>query len=173
MEEFKRSLAFNQFGNNSQQIQEQNNHYYEPILPIETFKYFNYRDKYLWGHYIAFLMLALVNLFTNIEVIILISSLFICILLFVRYLAIQETTNVYNDFFSYNGILIPFQLVKSVKIIGNGLHITYNEEKLQSVPELEFEKLPKIIAFTHNHELLKFETIYNKSKAKQILSNQN
>ena len=154
-------------------FQKNENHFFQPILPIESFKYFNSRDIFAWGYYLLYCALVLTEISYQGNVLIFIGILILCILLFTRYIKIQEITNIYPDWFSYNGLLIPFAVVKNLKIIGNGLHITYNEEELQSVPELEFEKLPKIIAFTHNHELLKFETIYNKSKAKQILSNQN
>jgi hypothetical protein len=145
----------------------------QPILPIESFKYFNSKDIFIWGYYLSFCALVLTGISYQGNVLIFIGLLLLCILLFTRYLKIQEITHIYLNYFSHNGNLIPFQIIKNLRIVGNGLHITYNEEKLEKIPELDFEKLPKVIAFTHNDEILKFETIYNKSKASQILFNQN
>lgn len=154
-------------------FQKNENNFLQPILPLESFKYFNSRDIFIWGYFLSFGALVFTGIWYQGNVLIFMGLLLLTILLFNRYLNIQEITNIYPDWFSYNGLLIPFVIVKSLKIIGNGLHVTYNEEKLQSIPELEFEKLPNIIAFTHNDEILKFETIFKKSKSSQILSSQN
>lgn len=165
------SLAFNQFGNNSQQIQEQNNHYYEPVLPIESFQYFNSKDKLLLSYFFSMGILAYLSMPYNGNILVCLGMLGIFILFYNRFMKIQQITNVYNYHFTYNGILIPFNIIQNVKVDGNGLHLTYNQESLKKISKLDSEKIPKVIAFTHNYQILKFETIYNKSKASQIVCN--
>jgi hypothetical protein len=161
--------------NRGSEINSQKNEIYfdEPFLPIESFKYFNSKDLVLLSYFLSMGLLAYISIPYNGNALVCLGMVGIIVLFYNRFMKIQEVTNVYNYYFTYNGILIPFDIVQNIKIDGNGLHLTYNQESLKKISKLDAEKIPKVIAFTHNDEILKFEKIYNKSKSSQILFNQN
>ncbi|MEA2018147.1 MAG: hypothetical protein U9N59_06840 [Campylobacterota bacterium] len=159
---------FNDSNNNIAQkfenthIENQHNNITEPILPLESFKHFDIKDTILSICIFLSITIAVLSLFYNLTYIAIAGYILISILFIYKVNDIEEVLYVYNNSFSYNGILIPFKYIKKIKIKGNGLHLEYDFSELKN-KIIDESKLKKVIAFTKNDEIKKFEEIYNKA----------
>lgn len=130
----------------------------EPSMqPIFSLKHYNFNDPYLIGYLAVYSLFALISIFYPMPlyaILIFFTTLF---LPFARIIQIMEVVHVYNHFFSYNGKLIRFSVVKKLEEKGHRL-------KIEFIDEIENSDLPKEIVFIKKEELAMFKKQYNISK---------
>lgn len=130
----------------------------EPSMqPIFSLKHYNFNDPYLMGYLAIYFLFALISIFNPMllyAILIFFTTLF---LPFARIIQIMEVVHVYNHFFSYNGKLINFSVIKKLEEKGHRL-------KIEFIDEIENSDLPKEIVFIKKEELAMFKKQYNISK---------
>jgi hypothetical protein len=138
----------------------------ESLQPLFSCKYYNFNDPYISTGIFIITLISLFVIVFNIQMFYVVISLsaILFILMQQRILNILQITNVYNDFFSINGILILFQNIEYIEIKGFKLLMTYKEEEYSAV-------LPKTLTFIKKDEIDKFQEQYNKSKSNMIYNN--
>lgn len=147
-------------GQNAQNVNTQN--YFEnvniiisePIEPIASLKYYNFRDKFIISYIAIPSIIAMLNLFYPLTWMVTLVCIAVLILLQMRILEILDVINIYNNFFIINGSIIPFKNIHNIEIEGLGMKISYTDKK----GKIHDKKL----AFLKDHELKKFEEQYNK-----------
>ncbi len=144
--------------NKGAKIDELNVIFEEPSMqPIFSLKHYNFNDPYLIGYLAVYSLFALISIFNPMPlyaILIFFTTLF---LPFARIIQIMEVVHVYNHFFSYNGKLIRFSVVKKLEEKGHRL-------KIEFIDEIENSDLPKEIVFIKKEELAMFKKQYNISK---------
>lgn len=148
----------NIINNREAEIYEQKIIFEEPLMqPVFSLKHYNFNDSYLIGYLAIYSLFALISIFNPMPlyaILIFFATLF---LPFARIIQIMEVVHVYNHFFSYNGKLINFSVVKKLEEKGHRL-------KIEFIDEIENSDLPKEIVFIKKEELAMFKKQYNISK---------
>jgi len=130
----------------------------EPIQPLFNCNYYDFKDKFIMLFMTIPIAIAAFNIFYNIAGLALSMYVISAILLLNRIQNILQIINVYNNFFTLNGVIIPFQNIIDLNIRGLGLRIVYKQDALS-------KNLPTKIAFIKKEEIKKFKEQYNKAKS--------
>ena len=133
-------------------------HFNEPLQPLFNCKHYNFSDPYISLGIVSITAISLISILLSIKsfyIAISLSAIFF-VLMQQRILNIMEVINVYNHFFSINGVLIPFHNIKQIEKNGLKLTISYIEEIHNTL-------LPNTLTFIKKDEIDRFQEQCNKS----------